>query len=90
MRYGRWWRRVVSASWGQRALGCTFPSPFQTMSFLVLSVIPKLKITDRGPSTSTASRSCPWRAAREEAPKAKTRAFAARKWAGPPIEITLD
>jgi adenine deaminase len=29
-------------------LGCTFPSPFQMMSFLALSVIPKLKITDRG------------------------------------------
>jgi adenine deaminase len=31
-----------------RALGCTYPSPFQTMSFLALSVIPALKITDRG------------------------------------------
>ena len=31
-----------------RALGCTYPSPFQTMAFLALSVIPKLKITDRG------------------------------------------
>jgi adenine deaminase len=30
------------------ALGCTFPAPFQTLSFLALSVIPKLKITDRG------------------------------------------
>src|SRR5689334_8826461 len=29
-------------------LGCTLPSPFQTMSFLALSVIPSLKITDRG------------------------------------------
>jgi adenine deaminase len=29
-------------------LGCTLPSPFQMMSFLALSVIPKLKITDRG------------------------------------------
>jgi adenine deaminase len=29
-------------------LGCTFPAPFQTLSFLALSVIPKLKITDRG------------------------------------------
>jgi adenine deaminase len=29
-------------------LGCTFPSPFQMMAFLALSVIPKLKITDRG------------------------------------------
>jgi adenine deaminase len=31
-----------------RALGCTLPSPFQTMAFLALSVIPALKITDRG------------------------------------------
>ena len=30
------------------ALGCRYPAPFQTMSFLALSVIPKLKITDRG------------------------------------------
>jgi adenine deaminase len=31
-----------------RELGCSFPAPFQTLSFLALSVIPKLKITDRG------------------------------------------
>jgi adenine deaminase len=31
-----------------RALGCTLPSPFQTLAFLALSVIPSLKITDRG------------------------------------------
>jgi adenine deaminase len=30
------------------ALGCELPSPFQTMAFLALSVIPQLKITDRG------------------------------------------
>jgi adenine deaminase len=30
------------------ALGCTIEAPFQTLSFLALSVIPKLKITDRG------------------------------------------
>jgi adenine deaminase len=29
-------------------LGCTVPTPFLTLSFLALSVIPKLKITDRG------------------------------------------
>ena len=29
-------------------LGCTFPSPFQMMAFPALSVIPKLKVTDRG------------------------------------------
>jgi adenine deaminase len=31
-----------------RALGCEVPSPFQSLSFLALSVIPSLKITDRG------------------------------------------
>jgi adenine deaminase len=31
-----------------RSLGCELPSPFQTLAFLALSVIPKLKITDRG------------------------------------------
>jgi adenine deaminase len=31
-----------------RKLGCTYPSPFQTMAFLALSVIPALKLTDRG------------------------------------------
>src|SRR3954447_20750613 len=31
-----------------RAIGCELNSPFQTLSFLALSVIPALKITDRG------------------------------------------
>jgi adenine deaminase len=31
-----------------RLQGCTPPSPFQTLAFLALSVIPSLKITDRG------------------------------------------
>jgi adenine deaminase len=31
-----------------RGLGCELPSPFQTLAFLALSVIPSLKITDRG------------------------------------------
>jgi len=31
-----------------RALGCEVPSPFQSLSFLALSVIPSLKITDWG------------------------------------------
>jgi adenine deaminase len=31
-----------------RDLGATLPSPFMAMSFLALSVIPELKITDRG------------------------------------------
>jgi adenine deaminase len=38
-------RACVNAA---EALGCRYPAPFQTMSFLALSVIPKLKITDRG------------------------------------------
>jgi adenine deaminase len=37
--------RMVAAA---ERLGCTFPSPFQMMAFLALSVIPKLKLTDRG------------------------------------------
>jgi adenine deaminase len=31
-----------------RTLGCEVPSPFQSLAFLALSVIPSLKITDRG------------------------------------------
>jgi adenine deaminase len=31
-----------------RQLGCRLPSPFQSLAFLALSVIPKLKITDQG------------------------------------------
>ena len=31
-----------------QALGVTFPAPFQMLAFLALSVIPSLKITDRG------------------------------------------
>jgi adenine deaminase len=31
-----------------RALGCSLPSPFQSLAFLALSVIPSLKITDYG------------------------------------------
>ena len=31
-----------------RGLGCDVPSPFQSLAFLALSVIPSLKITDRG------------------------------------------
>jgi adenine deaminase len=30
------------------ALGCTLAAPFQSLAFLALSVIPKLKLTDRG------------------------------------------
>jgi len=38
-------RRVNTAV---SALGVTFPAPFQMLAFLALSVIPELKITDRG------------------------------------------
>jgi adenine deaminase len=31
-----------------RAMGVTMAAPFMTLSFLALSVIPELKITDRG------------------------------------------
>jgi adenine deaminase len=31
-----------------RSLGCQLPAPFGTLSFLCLSVIPELRITDRG------------------------------------------
>jgi len=31
-----------------RELGCVMPSPFMTLSFLALPVIPRLKLTDRG------------------------------------------
>jgi adenine deaminase len=45
-------QKVVEASRScvdaARALGCELPSPFQSLSFLALSVIPQLKITDRG------------------------------------------
>ena len=43
---------VVAASSGcieaAAKLGCTLASPFQTMAFLALSVIPSLKLTDHG------------------------------------------
>jgi adenine deaminase len=45
-------QKVVQASRScveaTRALGCELPSPFQSLSFLALSVIPSLKITDHG------------------------------------------
>jgi adenine deaminase len=39
---------VVRLEDAARELGVTLPSPFMAMSFLALSVIPELKITDRG------------------------------------------
>ena len=31
-----------------RGLGVTLPAPFMALSFLALSVVPELKLTDRG------------------------------------------
>ncbi len=39
-------RRMETAA--HKALGATLPSPFMAMSFMALSVIPELKLTDRG------------------------------------------
>jgi adenine deaminase len=44
----RWSPRARAASMRRRSSAARCPSPFQTMSFLALSVIPSLKITDRG------------------------------------------
>ena len=44
----RWSRRAARCVEAARELGCTLPSPFQSLAFLALSVIPSLKITDRG------------------------------------------
>ena len=38
-------RALVAAA---RELGCTLEAPFQQLAFLALSVIPSLKLTDRG------------------------------------------
>jgi len=40
--------RVRSMEKATEELGVTLPSPFMTMSFLALSVVPELKLTDRG------------------------------------------
>ena len=40
--------QVRSLDRAARSLGVTLPAPFMAMSFLALSVIPELRITDRG------------------------------------------
>src|SRR6185436_16299414 len=40
--------RLSSMEQRLRSMGVTMTSPFMTLSFLALSVIPELKITDRG------------------------------------------
>jgi len=41
-------RQLESLTASTRALGCTLPDPFMTLSFLALPVIPELKMTDKG------------------------------------------
>ena len=41
-------RQLEDLQRAARALGCPLPAPFGTLSFLALSVIPELRITDRG------------------------------------------
>ncbi|UCC29829.1 MAG: adenine deaminase [Phycisphaerales bacterium] len=41
-------RQLGELTEAARSLGCTLPAPFGTLSFLCLSVIPELRITDRG------------------------------------------
>jgi len=41
-------RRARELERAARALGVTLPAPFMAMSFLALSVVPELKLTDRG------------------------------------------
>ncbi len=41
-------RRLEGLETAARALGCAVPHPFMALSFLALSVIPALKLTDRG------------------------------------------
>jgi adenine deaminase len=41
-------RQLDEVNAAARALGCPLPAPFATLSFLCLSVIPELRITDRG------------------------------------------
>ena len=33
---------------GEKVIGCSLDEPFMTMAFLSLSVIPELKLTDKG------------------------------------------
>lgn len=41
-------RQLDEVTEAARSLGCPLPAPFGTLSFLSLSVIPELRITDRG------------------------------------------
>jgi adenine deaminase len=41
-------RQLEEVETASAALGCTLPSPFGVLSFLALSVIPELRVTDQG------------------------------------------
>ena len=41
-------RQLDEVTAAAHSLGCSLPAPFGTLSFLSLSVIPELRITDRG------------------------------------------
>ena len=41
-------RRIANLNAAAQALGCPLDAPFMTLSFLSLSPIPELKLTDRG------------------------------------------
>jgi adenine deaminase len=41
-------RQMAEVERAARQVGCSLPSPFGTLSFLALSVIPELRITDQG------------------------------------------
>ena len=49
-------RRLLATA---RRMGCPLADPFMTLSFLALTVIPALKITDRGLLDVTAGRLVP-------------------------------
>jgi len=52
-------RKLRKADEGVRSLGCAMTGPFATLSFMCLSVVPELKITDKGLVDVTASRIVP-------------------------------
>jgi len=41
-------RQLDEVNGAAQSLGCPLPAPFGTLSFLCLTVIPELRITDRG------------------------------------------
>jgi len=41
-------KRIDALNAAARALGCDLDAPFMTLSFLSLSPIPQLKLTDQG------------------------------------------